>query len=120
MKYLRKCVDDDEEADVFQALYRNVVYLGDVLEAVVALGKNFDAWSNPIFHLSGPELLCRADMAECFRKTITPSLRYTTRMPAGGFFEARPNVIETYSLYLERLLGHEPTALTEALKLEYT
>ena len=119
MKYLRKCIDDDEEADVFQALYRNVVYLGDVLEAIIALGKNFDAWSNPIFHLSGPKLLCRADMAECFRKTIMPSLRFTTRLPDESFFEARPNVIETYSLYLERLLGHVPTALAEAIKLEY-
>lgn len=119
MKYLRKCVDTGEEADVFQALYRNVVYLDDVLEAVIALGKCFDMWSNPVFHLSGPELLCRADMAECFRSIIAPTLRYTTREPEQSFFEARPNVIETYSLYLEQLLGRPPTTLAEALKLEY-
>ncbi len=119
MKYLRKCVDSGEEADVFQALYRNVVYLDDVLEAVIALGKHFDAWHNPIFHLSGPELLCRADMAERFRSTIAPALRYTTRLPEASFFEARPNVIETHSLYLEQLLCRPPATLAEALKLEY-
>ena len=119
MKYLRKCVDTGENADVFQALYRNVVYLNDVLEAVVALGKHFDAWRNPIFHLSGPELLCRADMAECFQSAIAPTLRYTTQVPEASFFEARPNVIETHSLYLEQLLGRPPTALAEAVKLEY-
>lgn len=119
MKYLYQCAEAGEKADVFQALYRNVVYLGDVLDAVIALGKDFDIWENSIFHLSGPKLLCRADMAECFRRTIVPNLQYTTRVPDQSFFEARPNVIETRSLYLDHLLRRTPLALAEALRLEY-
>lgn len=120
IRYLRSCSENGEEADVFQALYRNVVYLGDVLDAVIALGRNFDRWDNSIFHLSGPELLCRADMAERFRAVAAPSLRYTTSIPDSRFFEARPNTIETKSLYLSRLLGRTPTALADAIKFEFS
>jgi len=119
MRYLRSCTEKGETADVFQALYRNVVYLEDVLDGVIALGRDFDRWENGIFHLSGPELLCRADMAERFHTAAAPQLHYTTSIPDSRFFEARPNTIETKSLYLSQLLGRAPTALADAIKQEF-
>ncbi|MCI2105455.1 MAG: sugar nucleotide-binding protein [Intestinimonas sp.] len=120
LRYLASCVEKGETADVFQALYRNVVYLGDVLSAVIALGKSFDCWENSIFHLSGPELLCRADMAMCYQKISMSELSYTVSIPDARFFEARPNVIETRSLYLQDLLGHPATALEKAMQIEFS
>lgn len=119
MRYLRACAETGETADVFQALYRNVVYLGDVLDAVFALGRTFDRWDNQIFHLSGPELLCRADMAARYQAAVAPALRYTTSIPDPRFFEARPNTIETASRYLSRLLRREPTPLADAMAEEF-
>lgn len=119
MRYLQTCAENGETADVFQALYRNVVYLNDVLDAVIALGGSFGNWENSVFHLSGPELLCRADMTECFKRFVAPALRYTTSIPKPHFFEARPNCIETKSLYFSRLIGHEPLSLSYAVQLEF-
>lgn len=119
IRYLQSCVEKGETADVFQALYRNVIYLQDVLDGVLALGRSFDQWENQIFHLSGPELLCRADMAALYRRIAAPELRYTTSVPDASFFEARPNCIATASLYLERLLGRPAMALADAMKKEF-
>ncbi|MCQ5131140.1 sugar nucleotide-binding protein [Butyricicoccus faecihominis] len=119
MCYLRNCADRNETADVFQALYRNVVYLSDVLDAVIALGHSFEQWSTSVFHLCGPELLCRADMAEMFRQLAAPELRYTISTPNPCFFEARPDRIETNSLYLDSLLGRKATALSTAMQIEF-
>lgn len=118
MKYLKTCAAERKCADVFQALYRNVVYMGDVLDAIIALGNRFCGWENQIFHLSGPQLLCRADMAALYQRIAVPELKYETSIPDACFFEARPNVIETRSLYLAKLLGHLPTKLEDAMQIE--
>ncbi len=117
--YLAECARDNKTAEVFDSLYRSVVYLNDIFDAVIALSEKFTAFENQIFNLSGSEVLSRKDMAQIYKDNIDSSLDYTTIDPPRGFFEARPPVIATESLYLEALLGRKPTRIREAMIREF-
>lgn len=119
MSYLYKCSEAGTEADVFCALYRSVVYLGDVLDAIIALADSFEQWDNSIFHICGGELLSRSDLAAIFKNEVCPDLKYRVSMPDATFFEARPNIIEASSLYIEKLLKRKATSISEAVKKEF-
>lgn len=119
MRFLEHCTASGELAQVYQALYRNVVYIQDVVEAAINLGQAFDAWKNPVFHVSGPEVLCRADLAELYRRIVDSRLQFESVVPEEPFFHARPNRIETSSLYLEKLLGRKPMNIAEAMEIEF-
>lgn len=118
-KYLASCLKIREKADVFDALYRNVIYIEDVIDAIIRLSETFDQWENSVFHLSGPELLSRKDMAEIFRTVVDNALDYSVRVPGQEFFAARPNRIETTSKYLKQLLGRCPTLFYDAVATEF-
>lgn len=119
ISYLNGCADSGSVADVFSALYRSVVYIEDVISAVIALGKSFDQWENQIFHICGEELIGRSDLAAMFKEKIKPNLQYTVSMPDTKFFEARPNIIETKSMFLEKLLNRKPTKVADAIEEEF-
>lgn len=118
-KYLASCAEKGEKADVFDALYRNVVYVEDVIDAIFRLRETFDRWDNGIFHLSGPELLSRKDMAAIFCEVTGRTPDYSVSVPGPEFFQARPNRIETTSRYLKQLLGREPTRFADAAAIEF-
>lgn len=119
MKYLCQCAGEGKKAEVFRALYRNVVYIEDILDAMIALSRTYNQWDNMLFNLSGPELLCREDMARLFKRSIDASLQYDVCLPDDEFFRARPNTIATESLYLGRLLGRKPMTIEDAMKREF-
>ena len=116
--YLRECEKNGATADVFDALYRNVVYIEDLVDAVIALASSFDSWDNQIFHICGTELLSRKDMARLYCSRPGNRLQYMTSIPGDGFFQARPNVIEMKSKYFSRLLGRAPTRIADAMQRE--
>ncbi len=117
-KYLIECDRNGEVAEVYDALYRNVVYIEDLIDAIIALSNSFDQWDNQIFHICGDELLSRKDLAEVFCRKFDASLKYITSIPDESFFEARPNVIEIKSKFFMKLLGRAPTRISEAMRLE--
>lgn len=117
--YLQQCRQNNSIPNVFDALYRNVIYIEDVIDAIFALEKTFDTWSNNIFHLCGNELLSRKNLAELYKSAVDSDLEFIVSIPKQEFFDARPNVICSKSLYLEKLLGREPTSIAQALKLEF-
>jgi len=119
MNYLVSCSKKGECAKVFDALYRNVIYVDDIIDAVFKLRDNFSSWNNQLFNLSGNELLSRKNLAELYKSEVDPSLQYTIMMPDAEFFTARPNIIETKSLYLEALLGRKPMSIREAMRKEF-
>ncbi len=118
-RYLTKCVENGETAEVFDSLYRSVIYINDIFDAIIALAQKFESFENKVFNLSGPDLLSRLDMAHLYRQTVNEKLQYVAVEPPEGFFEARPPIIATKSLYLEKLLGRSPIPLTEAYIREY-
>ena len=116
--YLAKCAKENTEAGVFESFYRSVVYINDIFDAVIALSERFDQFSNSIFNLSGPEVLSRKDIAQLYRETINPELQFRAVDPPEDFFDARPPIIATESLYLEKLLNRKATNIREALQQE--
>jgi dTDP-4-dehydrorhamnose reductase len=118
-RYMDGCAQKGETAEVFDALYRNVIYLEDIFEAIFCLQKTFLNWENTIFNLSGSELLSRKDLAILYKRNIMQDFQFTLIQPPEGFLDARPNIIATKSLYLEKLLGHAPTPIARAMKKEY-
>lgn len=118
-RYLDDCAGKGVCAEVFDALYRSVIYLEDIFEAIFRLSETFGEWENTIFNLSGPELLSRKDLAVLYVQNVAPSLRFVPIIPPEDFFRARPNIIATKSLYLEKLLKRPPTHIGQAMKNEY-
>lgn len=119
IKFLWKSAQQNMIPDVYDALFRNVVYLEDVIDAIVQLEKTFDSWDNSIFHICGPALLSRKNLAELYQHEVDPQLQFTVSIPPPSFFEARPNYIACKSLYLSQLLKRKPCKISDALKLEF-
>lgn len=118
--YLCKCDQQKETADVYNALYRSVIYREDILEAIPRLSQTYDHWDNSIFNLSGPELLSRKDLAALYKRTVSSDFNYSVSNPSETFLATHPNIISTRSLYLEKLLGHPPTSIEVALRKEFS
>lgn len=118
-KYLQSCRESGQLADVFDALYRNVIYVEDVIDGIIALSESFMSWDTSVFHASGKELLSRKDLAELYRREVDPDFRFTVSVPEQAFFTARPNVIETKSLYFSDLIGKCPTSIGNAIHQEF-
>lgn len=118
-KYLQSCRESGQPADVFDALYRNVIYVEDVIDGIVALSESFMSWHTSVFHACGKELLSRKDLAELYRREVDPDFRFTVSVPNQTFFTARPNVIETKSRYFHDLMGRNPTRICTALHQEF-
>jgi dTDP-4-dehydrorhamnose reductase len=118
-RYLYECDKEQKIADVFDALKRNVIYLNDILEAVQKLSDRFMDFNNTIFNLSGIELLSRKDLAELYQQVVNPYFKYQVVNPPKDFFKARPDIIETKSLYLSILLERNITPIYTAFSLEY-
>jgi dTDP-4-dehydrorhamnose reductase len=117
-RYLHECLVNGTVADVYDALYRDVVYIEDLIDAIISLSKSFDHWENQIFHICGEDLLSRKDLAELYRKETGDALRFVTSVPDCAFFEARPNIIEMKSKYFSSLLGRAPTRIAKAMHQE--
>jgi dTDP-4-dehydrorhamnose reductase len=119
MRYLIGCEKQDVQAEVFDGLYRNVIYIEDILSAVIALRGSFRGWDNQRFNLSGTDTLSREDLALMYRENVSEGLTYTVVTPESSFYEARPYKIATKSLYLESLLGHPQIKISDAMRLEF-
>ncbi len=119
MKYLDACVSNGKQADVFDALFRSVVYVEDILDGILALKSNFAMCPTSVYNFSGPHLLSRADLAALYKRNVNCLLEYTLSVPPPEFFDARPNTIYTKSYFLEMLLNRLPTSIEEAMKKEF-
>ena len=117
--HLLKSALSGKSFDAFSALYRNIVYIEDVVQAVVQLRRSFSKWDNCIFNISGGETLSRSQMAEIIKSEALSDLRINHVLPPSDFFETRVNIIATKSLYLSALLMREPTLFRQAVGTEF-
>lgn len=116
-KYLISCFKNGLPADVFSSLYRNVIYIEDVIQAILVLEKNNS--NHKLFNLSGIENLSRLDLANLLKSGVYPQLEIRIVEPENSFFEYRPPKIQTKSIHLESLLNRSPLTIKEAIKLEF-
>ncbi len=107
-QYLDSCCESNKIAEVYDGLFRNVIYIRDVFDAMINLSNNFQKYRNHIFNISGTELLSRSDLANIYKNNINNKLRFEIIPTPKTILEARPNEIFTKSLYLEKLLGRKP------------
>lgn len=118
-QYLRNASKNRVKPDVYDSLYRNVVYIEDVVEGILRLEKTFDDWNNKVFNLSGPDLLSRKELAQLYKEVVDENLSYTVSKPSEEFLQNRPESIEVESLYLTELLGREATEIRRAINMEF-
>ena len=107
ISYLNNCVANGTTAEVFNGLYRNVIKLEVVLEAIIKLCLNFDFNYYYLVNVSGNQNLSRLDLAKWYKNNINSALEYKEVDIPVSILEGRPNVIETKSLFLEQLLSHK-------------
>ena len=105
--YLNKCISEKKEAEVFDGLYRNVIKIETVLEAIIKLALNFNFNDYYLVNVSGNQCLSRLDLAKWYKLKIDGRLEYREVEVPKEILKGRPNVISTKSLYLEKLLGHK-------------
>lgn len=117
--YLSNCAATGQEADIFHPMSRRVVYLGDLIDAVVRLCSDWGCVPGTFLNVAGPELVSRLDLAKIFSKSVDPRLRYRLIEPEPSFFEARPRVIDMRSRYFADILGHAPRTVSEAYEIEF-
>lgn len=105
--YLKNCVANKTSAEVFNGLYRNVIKLEVVLEAIIKLCLNFDFNDYYLVNVSGNQNLSRLDLAKWYKQTINPLLEYKEVEVPEAILKGRPNIINTKSLFLEKLLNRK-------------
>lgn len=119
MKYLSSCIENGKEAEVYITFLRNVVYVGDLLDAVFAVIRNFDEFGWHVCNICGPELLSRLKLAELYKNIVNKNLKIKDFDPGEEFFKNRPRRICVKSLYLDRLLGRKPVGIEKAMQIEF-
>ena len=119
MKYLTSCAELGQPADVYDSFRRNVIYIEDVVKTVIQIGKKYKEIDPGLINVSGIQCLSRKDMAQFYQEVVSPSFVFTTSVPPKEFFDARPDIINTSSLYLEDILGRKPTLIKDAMRIEF-
>ena len=117
--FISQCYESKAVANVFNTLFRNVIYVEDVVEAIIKLYEKFDMFDNYLFHIVGERLLSRFDIATELKTQVWNSLIINIEEPPLGFLTKRPSVIYAKSLYLQQLLGRAPTPFIDAIKREF-
>ncbi len=118
MQYLTNCIKNNVAAEVFAPLDRSVIYIQDVVDAIVSISRNWEALKPSIINLAGKNLCSRQNIAEFINENFNNILKYKVISPNSAFYKARPWVINMKSLYLDDLLGRPPTNIKTAIKLE--
>jgi dTDP-4-dehydrorhamnose reductase len=118
-KYLLKCAEGDQEADIFHPFYRSIIHRDDVIKGVMELASQWDIFPQKIINFGGGELLSRIDFAETIKNFVLPNLKYQVTKPNNDFFENRPRIIAMKSNILPKLLGRPAHTLAEAVRIEF-
>jgi len=118
MQYLRNCYIKNEVAEVFDPFDRSVVYMKDLLEAVLNTIRKWDTIDTNIVNLSGPKLVSREMLARYFSNSVKGEFKYKVISPPDIFFQARPRIINMQSKYLNQLLEHSPQDIEKVMQFE--
>lgn len=119
LKYLSNCSADGVVAEIYHPLYRNCIWLNDVIISILEIFTKWDSLTKPCINLVGPELLSRLDIANLYKEVVAPDLSIKVVKPNEEFFKSRPEIISVKSLYLESLLGRKVNTIKEALINEH-
>lgn len=117
-KYLRSY--KGVKLEVFHPILRSVVYVEDLIDAILSIKEKWELFEHSIINICGPEVLSRVDLVEIFNNSVNNKVQYKINQPGEEFYISRPKTIEMKSLYLEKLLNRKTTSIRDAYKLELT
>jgi len=118
-RYAIAACREGTEVEVFDPFCRNVVYLHDLVAAVLALSESWEMCPSGVVNAGGPELLTRLRFVEALVGAGLKGLRYKVVEPPPSFFENRPRVINMVSPWMDRLVGAPRLTLREAARREF-
>lgn len=116
--HILDCIKEHRVCEVFQPLSRSIVYVGDVVDGIVALCQQWDLVATNKINFSGPDLLSRLQFVTAFQDRFNaPQIEVI--QPDEAFYEARPRTINMKSRYFEELLGRRALPLAQAIRREF-
>lgn len=104
-KYLSNSAKKNNVVNIFHPLYRNVIFLDDLLEGILKLVENWNEIDYQIINFGGDKLLSRKDIAYFYKRYLYHNLKISISEPPLDFFDARPKSIEINSEKLNFVLG---------------
>jgi dTDP-4-dehydrorhamnose reductase len=117
--YLRLSTKNKELSQIYHPLYRTVIYIEDVIDAISAIEKKWNEFPGQICNICGNELVSRKDIAMLYSQILTSNFKFEYIEPSADFYRARPREINMKSLYFDQLLGKKRTSIPEAFFREF-
>lgn len=110
--YLKDCLLNSKIAEVYSGLYRNAVYINDLLELLLIISQTIDLNLMKDFpkviNVVGEELLSREDMASYFKNKYNDIQLKVVKTP-DTILSNRPDKILTKSLFFNKILKKQTT-----------
>lgn len=116
ISYLKKCANNNIEAEIYHPFGRKVIFVDDVLAAIENILTRWEEFKNQKFNICGEQTVHRLDMATWYNNTINNKLDLKIIQTPNDFWKARPKNINIKSLYLESLLKRKATNIQDAIK----
>jgi dTDP-4-dehydrorhamnose reductase len=117
--YLRKCHTNNEIAQVYNDLSRNIIYIADVIEGLVKMIDQWDSISENVINFGGPELLSRIDFANIMISKVFNGLAIKAIDPHPSFFNERARITNMTSLALQKLLNRPLSSIDNIIEQEF-
>ena len=118
MKYCLNCIKNKRKAEVFHPFYRNCITAGEVTETVYWLLEHWETFAPFILNAVGRELISRVRIADEINRIYKNQLQYIIIQPNDRFFENRPQITQTKSIYLQKYHILKDKTFTEKIKHE--
>lgn len=118
-KYLISCSKKRVCAEIYHPLFRNIVYIEDLITAIINIIRQWDEIEETSINICGNELLSRVDLCNMYKELIDKNLEIKVIEPNFKFFDARPKVINMESVYFREILNREPSSIKDAILLEF-
>jgi len=106
-KYIINSANKGKTVSIYHPLFRNIIFIGDLLEGIIKLVDNWDKIHFKIVNFGGDKLLSRKDIANFYKKYLHNNLKIEITNPPLKFYEARPKSININSEKLEIILGRK-------------
>lgn len=116
--YCLNCIRNNETADIFHPLYRNVIVVSDVIDIVTYFAFHWNEYEPTFLNVAGKELVSRVRMADELNRFLDSKLKYTISMPGEEFFTNRPRITQMRSLYMQKYGIIPDNTFTEKIALE--
>lgn len=110
VKYLKECKIKNSIAEVYDSFLRNVIYIDDLILAIINLLKNWQP-EIKVVNVCGVKSISRFDIA----KNLLHENSINVINAPKEFWENRPKNIQVESLFLRKILQKNPTSFKEVM-----